>query len=431
MQQAAARVDELDPDALWGPLQAPVTALADQVHGVAATTSTAAKAVQLLPAMLGADGPREYLLLVISNAEPRAIGGIPGMVVRLRADAGAVQLVEQRSAGGSLSGLPEPVLPLTRDEMALFGEGLGIYMADVTFTPDFPRSAELAKAIWEQQVGGAVDGVVAVDVGAMSYVMEATGPLTLADGSVLSAENVVQQLLNTVYVELPDNAAHDAYFALASASIMSAVFSGAWDPATMIDAMARAGRESRLLVWSAHPEEQAQLAGTVLGGELAGSVGDSPLVTVAYNDGSASKIGYYLRSEVVGEVTECFTDGSRAVRVRVVMTSTAPADAAGLPAYVAGGVPTPPGEMRMNVLLYAPEGGYVDEVEISVPPPGVTSQTHDGLLVVGRTVQLKPGESATLTYDIRTGIGHSGPLALRTTPLALGESSVVEGVQCS
>jgi len=61
-----------------------------------------------------------------------------------------VTVVEQL-AGGSLGNLTGPVLPLTAEEQALFGDGLGIYMQDVTFTPDFPRSAQLARALWRQQ----------------------------------------------------------------------------------------------------------------------------------------------------------------------------------------------------------------------------------------------------------------------------------------
>ncbi|TFB67457.1 DUF4012 domain-containing protein [Cryobacterium sp. Hz9] len=36
------------------------------------------RAVQLLPAMLGADGQRSYLLLFQNNPEVRATGGLPG-----------------------------------------------------------------------------------------------------------------------------------------------------------------------------------------------------------------------------------------------------------------------------------------------------------------------------------------------------------------
>ena len=150
------------------------------------TTEPASRAVQLIPPMLGADGPRDYLLLVQNNAEVRATGGIPGSVILLRAEAGAVTIVDTRS-GGSLGSLPAPVVPLTDAESNLFGPDLAADMRDVTFTPDFPRSAEIARSIWAQQVGGEVDGVVSVDPGALALVLAHTGPVPVAPGPMADA----------------------------------------------------------------------------------------------------------------------------------------------------------------------------------------------------------------------------------------------------
>ena len=428
---ATRQIAEVETDELWAPLAGPFEQLTAQVADIAATTATAARAVQLLPAMLGADGPRSYLLLVQSPAEPRAGGGIPGSVILLRADGGAVEVVEQRAAGGVLSGLPEPVLRLTPAEMAMFGEGLGIFMADVTFTPDFPRTGELARAIWAQQIGGEVDGVISIDPGALSYAMTATGPLTLANGDRLTADNVVPMLLNTVYVELAGNAEHDAYFAMASAAVFDAVLSGAWEPAVMVDGLARAARESRLLVWSAHEEEQSLLSGTVLSGELTGVRGDAPVIGLYVNDGTASKIGYYLEADVTATVTGCFADGSQAVKVVARLTSLAPENVTEFPPYVSGTGAMPPGVMQANALLYAPSGGQIEEVEVDPGPQGVTSQVHNGLQVVGRTVQLAPGDEVIINYDIRTGSGQQIAPEVRITPLAFTRTEVLDGDRCS
>ena len=152
VQSAVSTLGEIDTEELLAPVARPLDALRDQVHTVGVTTATAARAVQLLPPMLGADGPRKYLMLVQNNAEQRATGGVSTLIV-LRAVDGVVKVVETRPAGGDLGSLPEPILPLTGAEQALFGRGLGTYMADVTFTPDFPRSGQLAAAIWKQQIG--------------------------------------------------------------------------------------------------------------------------------------------------------------------------------------------------------------------------------------------------------------------------------------
>ncbi|WP_182111836.1 DUF4012 domain-containing protein [Actinotalea sp. JY-7876] len=423
VQSAAERVASLDPAALWGPLAGPVADLTGQVNAVAMTTATAAKAVQLLPPMLGADGPRSYVLLVQNTAEPRATGGIPGAVILLEAEGGAVRVVEQRS-GGPLVELPEPVLPLTAAEQALFGEDLASDIRDVTFTPDFPRTGELTKAIWEQELGGTVDGVLSVDPGTLALVLGATGPVPLPPGAVsdavggsLTSENAVEVLLNTVYLLLPP-AEQDAFFAETSQGVFSAVVGGQGSPAAAVDALAEAARQGRLMVWSAREEEQNALSGTVLSGELRGSAGKNPVIGVFLNDGNADKMGYYLGFETTLGGGTCFADGTRELVVTVTLRNEVPGDPAQLPTYVTGTDPDfPKGHIQMNVLVYAPHGGLVDEVESTAGEPGITSQRHDGLAVVGRTVTLAPGATETITYSVLSGPEPGNHPEMRTTPV--------------
>jgi multidrug efflux pump subunit AcrA (membrane-fusion protein) len=200
----------------------------------------------------------------------------------------------------------------------------------------------------------------------------------------------------------------------------------------VVDALAQTAREGRLMVWSAHKDEQALLSGTVLSGELVGVQGKSPVIGLYLNDGSAAKIGYYLRTDVLATSTGCRADGSQAVTVRVTLTNTAPANAAELPPYLTGGgAVVPEGEVRTNVLLYAPSGGRVEEVRVSGGEPGVFSQTHNGLAVVGRTVQLRPGERIVIDYDVLTGQRQPGHPVLRVTPVTLGKIIVKAPSECS
>jgi hypothetical protein len=84
----------------------------------------------------------------------------------------------------------------------------------------------------------------------------------------------------------------------------------------------------------------------------------------------------------------------------------------------------------MNVLLYAPSGGRVDDVRVKYGVQGVFSQTHNGLAVVGRTVQLTPGQSQTIDYDVLTGPGQTGVPKLRVTPTIFGGDRVVPSSHC-
>jgi Protein of unknown function (DUF4012) len=429
VQTGLRRLDAVSPYGLAGPVSAPLADLRTKVGKLALTTATAARSVRLLPPMLGSKGPREYLLLVQNNAEPRATGGIPGAVVRLRADNGAVKVVEQRS-GNSLKALT-PVLPLTTAEEALFGEELATDMRDVTFTPDFPRSGQLARAIWRKQVGGNIDGVLSVDPGTLSALLGATGPVALPTGQLLTAQNAIPLLLNTMYLNIADPVKQDAVFASTASSVFDAVLAGQGDPAKAVGALAQAAREGRFMVWSAHEDEQALLAGTVLSGDLVGVRGKSPVIGVFLNDGTAAKIGYYLHTNVVARTTACRPDGSQAMTVRVTLRSTAPKNAAQLPKYITGGGNIiPAGEFRTNVLLYPPKGGMVNSVRASSGPPGVFSQNHNGLAVIGKTVQLRPGSQVVIDYDILTGKGQRGIPTLRVTPVIWGKNLIHTPSRC-
>ncbi|GEK21493.1 DUF4012 domain-containing protein [Cellulomonas xylanilytica] len=430
VQITAEQLDALDTSALLGFVAEPVETLRNQVADVAVTTATASRAAQLVPAMLGADGPRNYLVLVQNNAEQRATGGIPGSVLHLRADAGAVTVVQTR-AGGSLSGLTEPALPLTDAELSLFGPLLGTDMRDVTFTPDFPRSGALAKAIWEQEVGGTIDGVLSVDPVALGLVLDATGPVELSDGTTLSGDDAAQRLLNQVYLDLEDPQDQDAFFADTASSVFAAVVGGQGDAPAVMDALAEAARQGRFMVWSTLEGEQDLLAPTVLGGALRGVDGDSAVIGVFLNDGTQAKLGYYLDLTIDAEATECRPDGSQIVHAVVTLQYDAPPDAAGLPPYLVGlDNIVPLGDIRTNVLVYAPDGGGIDSVRVKPDPQGLHAQLHDDLGVGGRTFTFIPGESGTLDLDIVTGKEQRADVHIRSTPTARQKGDAIVASAC-
>ena len=422
VQAARGRLERIDADALTGAVARPVAALRALVVEIAATTATAARAAELVPSMMGADGPREYLLLVQNNAEARATGGIPGAIVLLGVDRGTVTIVEQRGAAGALASLPAPVLPLSPAEDALFGPMLGTQMADVNFTPDFPRSAALAREMWLRQFGGTVDGVLSMDPGALAHVLAATGPVTTAGGVELTSANAVELLLHTVYRDIADPAAQDVFYASAASAVFNAVASGRGNAAAMVEALAQSAREGRVLVWSAHADEQARLLGTVLSGELRGAAepsGQTPVVGVYLNDGTEAKMGYYLDLQVAGTATACFPDGSQRLHVTVTLTSSAPADVAGLPVSITGlGIVVPKGVIRTNVLVYAPAGGSIESSTMTMGSGELYSQVHDGLSVGAITAILRPGQSGLLELDIRSGPGQRRDSSIRVTPTA-------------
>ncbi|MBC7761563.1 MAG: DUF4012 domain-containing protein, partial [Candidatus Saccharibacteria bacterium] len=296
------------------------------VEKAAEGASAVNRAVQLIPAMLGVDGPRNYLLLFQNPAELRASGGIPGALALIHTEAGRIQLVQQATAA-SFPYYASPVLPLPVATRGLYGDITGQYMQDVTLTPKFALSASLAQEMWRRKFGVTVDGVLSIDPVTLSYLLKATGPITLPTGDVLSSDNAVKLLLSDVYARYTNPADHDRFFAAAAGSVFAAVSGGALDPRALVKALEQAANEHRILLWSGHPAEQAVLADTTFAGGLPVSDAANKRFGVYLNDATGAKMGYFLAVKTAVGQANCRKDGRASYSVEVTLTNTAPSDA--------------------------------------------------------------------------------------------------------
>ncbi|WP_129339361.1 DUF4012 domain-containing protein [Cellulomonas endophytica] len=424
---ADAAVAAVRRDGLVGPVAEGVGTAGEGLHALASGLDRAATAARVLPGMLGADGPRTYLVVSQNLAEPRSLGGIVGAVREVRVEDGRLTVGDQLSTS-DLPGVPEPVLPLSEEEVALFGDGLGRYVQNATMTPDFPRAAALVAAHWARQRPGAVDGVVAADPVALSYLLAATGPVPLPDGTSVGAPGVVDELLRTAYRRFADPADADGWFAQVSASVLAALGGGAGGVVEVAGAGARAAAEGRLLVWSADPAEQAELATTEVGGVFlvdpaaagAGAAARPDAadeVAVLLNDSTGGKLGAWLSARTSVERLTCRPDGTGTATVRVDLAHRlAAADLADLPAYVQGPVGTrAPGVLTLTLDALAPVGATLEALEVDGAAVTGTSATLAGRGAQAVGLTFAPGESRT----VRLVVPVSGDaLAVRTTPTA-------------
>jgi hypothetical protein len=394
-----------------------------QLQTTVATTDTAVdalnRAVQLLPSMLGAEGPRNYVLMFQNPAELRATGGIAGALALVHTEGGRIELAQQANSG-DFPRFDAPVLPLTDETRGIYGDITGTFIQNVNLTPNFTTSGPLAAEMWRLQFGVEVDGVISLDPVTLSYLLAATGPITLPTGDVLSAENVVQLLLVDAYARYDDPADQDAFFAAAAASVFEAVAGGGADPVNLIDALARAGDEHRVLVYSAHEAEQAVLLDTTIAGTLPVSTDAVKRLGVYFNDGTGSKMNTYLDVKyAVGQVT-CRNDQRPEFGLDVTLTNTAPADAAtSLPKYVTGGggFGITPGNIKTLVSAYgSPDmqnlGVLRDDADVPYHP--ATDATYPVSTIA---VELAPGESTVLSFDWLGAEPFDGDLEVQSTPL--------------
>jgi uncharacterized protein DUF4012 len=410
---ARERVAGIATAGLRATVRAAVVQLEGELGRAARTARTAAYGATLLPPMLGADGPRDYLLLVQNLAEVRATGGMPGAYLVLRADRGAIRLVDQGTAADDLRSFTAPVLTLAESDRRLYTDRLGIYPADVNLTPDFPTAATLAREMYRRRTGRTVDGVLATDPVALSYLLRVVGPVTVPGGPRLTATNAVRVLLHDAYAG--HGVDQDRYSAAAAKAVFGALIGRPVPAAGLLGALVDAAGERRLLVWSAHPAENGLLGETVLAGALPASDGASPTVGVFLNDGSGAKLGYYLTQSAKLSVTPgCRADRRRELNLRFTLGSTAPR--AGLSAQVLGlGLAGDPYTTRTNLSIYSPTGGAITEMRLDGAARSFSAGSDRRRAVGILTVDLAPGARRTLDVRLLTG-GPAGGEGTTVTP---------------
>jgi hypothetical protein len=388
----------------------------------ASVTGAASRAVQLAPAMLGDDGARRYLLVFQNNAELRSLGGIGGAFAVLTAKDGKLSLDKQGDAT-TIGAFDRPILPLSKEERALFGDILGRYPQNVTQIPDFPRAAELASAMWARKTGLQFDGVIATDPVALSYLLRGTGAIDTPGGGVLTADNAVDLLLSRVYLEIADPAQQNEYFATVAARVFDAVSNGQGDARGVMEGLSRAATEGRLLIWARRPDEQNLLDPTRVGGALEQHVESrAPTVGVYFNESTATKLNYFLEYETSLDAVDCVS-AVQTIRATVKLRSLVPKDVSLFPDYVVGsgrGL-APRGHMLVTLYFYAPLGGSIQSVRVGDDDMTLRLLEHEGHQVTTLTVAVAPGQQRDVVVELLTGDGQTGDPHLITTPGARGD----------
>lgn len=418
LTDAASALAAIDLAPLLGPVREGIAEVLEVVTSAQTGADALARTTALLPAMLGAEGPRDYLVVFQNNAEWRSLGGIVGAMALIHTDDGAITMTAQGSSS-DFTRYDEPVLPMTDAQVRLFGEQPGLYVQNVTQIPDFTIGAPFAREMWARETGHFPHGVVSIDPVALSYLLEATGPILLPTGDELRSDNAVRLLLNEVYFRYEDPREQDAFFAAAAAEVFRALSSGEADPVTMIDALARAGAENRLLLWSSIADEQAVLDGTTLQGRLPSSDAETTTFGVYANDGTGSKMDYYMTLDTaLGWCLSPDTGVAEAV-LSVTLRNTAPADAASaLPRYITGGgaFGVPEGLVDTVMYVYLPMGATLAGADAhgSGYSAGFGGGQDQDRHVVAWSTRLAPGEDRTLT--VRAATPHTPALTAQVVP---------------
>lgn len=239
--------------------------LQNQTSDIARLVENTALAARLAPPMMGADGPRTYFMGFQTNAEARGTGGLLGGYGILRFDNGTAT-VDKLGANIELSG-PYTPIDLGPQFDQLYGNANATTKyVNSNISSHFPYAAQIWKSMWAQETGVNVDGAIAIDPIALSYILGAVGSVMLPDGEMVTKDNVVELTESTAYIRFPgaDQTERKNYLQDISNAVVEKMTAGVASPRKLLDALGRAVSERRIAVWSAFPADQAILEMTPL-----------------------------------------------------------------------------------------------------------------------------------------------------------------------
>lgn len=148
-----------------------------------------------LPTLLGADGPRRYLIMAQNEDELRATGGFLTGAGLVTVENGRIADLRFRDSSDvdNIAAKPYDFPPQPLYDFM----GLEIFVfRDANFWPDFPTSARKAIDLYAYGLDvEPLDGAIAIDQEFLRLLVEAIGPVPIPDSEqVINANNLLQIL---------------------------------------------------------------------------------------------------------------------------------------------------------------------------------------------------------------------------------------------
>lgn len=377
-------------EATWSPwLIAPLAArlddLDERLADVAGDVTTARDAVAVLPALVGAEGPRRYGVVFLNPSRPTALGGsIEGWFTFTAAD-------------GQLSG--DRIGPAS--DLEPEGRPVAVDLIDV------PSAASLLADRLEEVTGEPMDGVVLLDPHGLAGLLRLVGPVTVPGVGPLDGDSIAEHLLRGQYTgAAADTTGQVGVFVVSK--VLGATLPTVDRVAEVMGPIVDAGRVS---AWLRDPDEQEVLSRLGVDGAMP-LEGD--VLAVAVADLGASRLGAFLESGLAYRATVDPATASVDATVTVRIANRAPSE---LAPTVAGTADTP-GTALLAVDVHTKlDAGRAD---LDGRLSQVTTTTQGGLFVHRAEVAVPSGATVVLRLELE-GVAGTGPVyrvAVRPQPAA-------------
>ncbi len=410
-QKAQGEFQQLiqNPSGLIGPIYSARIKFNAAAVKVANRLENASQDLLAAQEFMGSLGTRNYLVIGENNAEMRDQG--------MALSYSTVQFSNGTFSTGPSqdTGNIEPTKPIDmtipRGTEKIFGGLTPTQLWQSTnATADFPWSAQVMAKMYEQAAGTHVDGVIALDVPALAYLLSVTGPVTVPGISqTITSSNVGDILLNQLYEAAPtpnqQQARRDEVANVASTIMSQLRNSSGSDLVHFANALAKSAAGGHLMLWSSNKQEEDIFVKTGLGGDIS-YTDPQRTIHVAVENATATKLDYYIHPTIDTSVVITRT-GTAQITTTVVVDNQAPVGAK--PSYQLG---------PDNINSFTP-GQYVCRIYFWGPSVGnqPASVSESGLRLNQIPLSVQAGQSGFVSF--RTSIANAvrnGRFDLRFVP---------------
>lgn len=392
-------------------------------------STVAGPLLQVAPQLLGAQGPQTYFLAFQSPVEARGTGGFLGAFGLVTVDQGDItnRDVETNEV---LKDFSAPVVDLGPDYAELYGSDVRNWV-NMNLSPNFPYAGVQWGQAMQDQFGQGVAGVVAIDITAVKYLIEATGPVTTPDGKVLDANNAIQYLGNDIYFEFAgDNEARKRYQAEIATDLLDRVIALDGGTTAVVQALSAAVAGRHLQMWATDQVAQESIAATPLAGATSADPG--PYAQLVINNGAGNKMDFYLQRELTYTSGSCSAE-ERSSTVAVRLTNTVPLEGP-LPEYITtradtGAATAATRSNRSLVYVHLPIGARVSEVRLDGAPISASFGSELGRTVAYLPLDLPAGQAVSLELDVVEPVSSAQPM-VPVQPMVLPQQTVINWKGC-
>jgi hypothetical protein len=410
MDEATAQLEAVDSPWLLPPVRDRMDRFAVEIFETRDEVYLASLASRELPALLGGDGPRHYLVMFTQPAETRGLGGFLGAWVELRAVDGDLDVVESgKSTELNRSGdCKERTISDVPDYLARYGRFRPqCFIQDIPFSPDFPTVAEVMRQMYSQTRGVELDGVMMVDPYGLEAILQITGPVNVPGFSKRLAPNgAAEYLLRQQYIDyVGDEDTRDDFLEAALRETFDQLVEGDIPGPRKVGSVLGPAVEQRHLMGHAFVSTEQELFDEVDAGGALSPPGDGDAFLLVTQNKGNNKIDTYLERAIEYDVDVDPSTGALKATAIITLENAAPDE--GLPDAIIGSNDQglPPGMNKLFFSFYTPHRLVNSTIDKS--PLLLESQREMGWSVYSWWIDVPSGESRvielTLAGDITPG----------------------------